>query len=483
MARNSTAPDPALASRAGRSLVGRLVRAAVFWALPSLALAAFTLTWLYRQSTYQIFEQPLTSAVTSLIASAETIPQDGGKTIISLSKEPLDPRYQRALSGLYWEILSPDTDDPDSVTSKISSRSLYGGTLILPRGDIDYLLDNLGADIRAYGTGPDQEELRIVARSVLLPDMQSPVIMAAAMDAAPAEQAIRRFALLAITIMVMLTLGLIGAVLLQVRLGLRPLFDLRDRVADVRQGRATRVEGEYPLEIDPLADELNSLIAHNRDVVDRARTHVSNLAHALKTPLAVLQNEAESSDAAFADLVKRQTGIMSAQVSHHLSRARTAARAQTIGVTADISKAITDMARTMERVHRNKDLDITISTTPQLLFRGEGADLTELVGNLLDNACKWAHGRVRVSVSAASEDLSEVQIRIEDDGPGLKPDEYASALQRGVRLDETTPGTGFGLSIVDDLASAYKGSVTLGRSELGGLDVIVTLPATTPQPS
>lgn len=464
-------------TRPGRSLVGRLVRTALFWALPSLALAAFALTWLYRESTYRIFEDPLIGTVTALISSSETIPRADGSTVISLSKEPLDPRYQRALSGRYWEILSVDKSVDLGVSSEISSRSLYGASLILPQDDIIYLISNPGEEIRAYAAGPDQEDLRVVARSVILPNIEEPVIMAAAMDVTLAEAAIRRFALTAVTLMVLLTIGLIGAVLLQVRLGLRPLFDLRDRVVDVREGRATKVAGVFPKEIDPLAEELNSLIAHNKDVVDRARTHVSNLAHALKTPIAVLQNEAQSSKSSMGALVKRQTNIMSEQVGRHLSRARTAARAQTIGTATDITKIITDMARTMERVHRSKDLDITVLPLPDMMFRGEEADLAEMIGNLLDNGCKWAKASLRITVSTKNDDRTFVQILVEDDGPGLEPAEYADALKRGVRLDETTPGTGFGLPIVDDLARAYKGDIALGRSELGGLAVTLTLPS------
>lgn len=458
-----------------RSLVGRLVRAALLWALPVLALAAFALTWLYRGSTYQIFEDPLVETVTSLINSAETIPQPGGNTIITLSQEPVDPRFQRALSGRYWEIMGQGAAGDASL--QISSRSLYGSTITLSERETQYLLEAPGVEIRTSAKGPDAETLRVVARSVILPNMDSPVIMAAGVDQAPAVRAVQRFAITAILVLAALTLGLIGAVLLQVRMGLRPLFDLRDRVADVREGRATQVEGEYPREIDPLADELNSLIAHNKDVVDRARTHVSNLAHALKTPLAVLKNEAANGDTPLANITRRQTEAMTKQVNHHLSRARAASRAQTIGARTDIASTITDLSRTMEKIYRHKDLDISEHIIGGLLFRGEKTDLNDMVGNLLDNACKWAKGRILVTVTAVS-DNRQVLIKVSDDGPGVEADKYAEAMKRGIRLDEDTPGTGFGLSIVDDLARAYKGSLALSRSsDLGGLCVELTLPA------
>ncbi len=453
------------------SLVGRLVRGAALWALPLLAVTAFALVWLYRVSTYQIFDEPLISTVTSLISSAETIPQDSGETIIALSKEPLDPRYQRALSGRYWQIISSD--------AQISSRSLYGGAIELTPEEQSRLTDNPGQQISGSSPGPDGESLRFVARSVILPDIDAPIIMAAAMDQSPAKRAINRFAVLAISVLAALTLGLIAAIVLQVRLGLRPLFELRDRVADVREGVTTQVEGAYPREIAPLAQELNSLITHNRDVVERARTHVSNLAHALKTPLAVLTNEADRHQTELGNIVGRQTRTMTSQVEHHLARARAAARAQTTGTRSDISASIEAMSRTLARIYGQKDLDIEADLSPDIWFRGEKADLDEIAGNLLDNACKWAKGRVRVTLIATGE-TGFADLIVEDDGPGVKPENYRKALQRGERLDEAIPGTGFGLSIVDDLVRAYKGAVTLGRSDLGGLSVTLRLPSALP---
>ncbi len=463
--------NPAAETGRSASLVGRLVRGAVLWALPLLALTAFALVWLYRESTYQIFDEPLISTVTSLISSAETIPQDSGETIIALSKEPLDPRYQRALSGRYWQVI---TDE-----AQITSRSLYGEEIDFSADERAKLLGNPGAQISGSSPGPDGESLRFVARSVILPDIQRPVIMVAAMDESPAKRAINRFAVLAISVLAALTLGLIAAVTLQVRLGLRPLFDLRDRVASVREGSATKVEGDYPREIAPLAGELNSLIAHNRDVVERAKTHVSNLAHALKTPLAVLTNEADKAKTDLGEIVGRQTRTMTSQVEHHLARARAAARAQTIGTRSDVTESITAMVRTMARIYGQKDLDITQNLDPEIWFRGEKADLDEIAGNLLDNACKWAKASVKVTVSAGVE-AGFASMIVEDDGPGVRPENYAKALQRGERLDEATPGTGFGLSIVDDLVRAYKGEVALGRSAMGGLKVTLTIPSAPP---
>lgn len=453
-----------------QSLVLRLVRGAVIWALPLLLVTALTLTWLYRNTTYSSFDDPLVSAVTALIATAEV--QDGSLT---LTREPLDPRYQRALSGRYWLV---GFLQDDGVIEPISaSRSLLEATLVLPPAAVTELQIQQGAEIRARTSGPDTDEpLRLVARQVVLPNMNTPVVVVAAADSRAASRSILSFALTALGLMLLISLGLITAVVTQVRSGLKPLFDLRDRVADVREGRSGQVDGVYPTEIQPLATELNSLITHNKDVVERARTHVGNLAHALKTPLAVLQNEAQSSKTTPSDIVSRQTETMKKQVDHHLRRARAAARGQAIGVSTDVTDTLEALARTLSRIYGGKNIDFDIDLMEGLVFRGEKRDLEEMAGNLMDNSCKWTKTALTLRSFVDPEDETSFIVAVSDDGPGMAADQYVEALKRGARLDEATPGSGFGLAIVDDLAKAYKGSLKLGKSELGGLKVALTLP-------
>ena len=246
---------------------------------------------------------------------------------------------------------------------------------------------------------------------------------------------------------------------------------------DIREGRVAKLSGEYPMEIQPLATELNSLIDHNKTVVEQAKTHVSNLAHALKTPLAVLINEAGTSKSKFSDLVTRQSETMKKQVDHHLQRARAAARGQAIGVSASVADTIIPLARTLERIYRDKDIAFDIDISEGLMFRGEKRDLEEMAGNLMDNACKWTHSDVVIRAIIHPEDDKFLQIQVTDNGPGIHPKDYIKALKRGIRLDENTPGTGFGLAIVDDLSKAYKGGMTLKRpADATGLLVTLTLP-------
>lgn len=458
--------------RPDSSLVLRLVRGAALWVLPILVFSAFALTWFYRTSTYRLFDEPLTSTITALVASVN-VSEDKE---ITLSQEPVDPRFQQALSGQYWMIATLGTGG--TLTPRRASFSLTDQTLVLPPEDIAFIRANPGAFVQSETNGPDVDDpLRAVVQSVLFPNMDGePLIMLAAADVRGATRDVRNFAALAIALMAFVSLGLIVGIMTQVRLGLRPLFDLRSRVADVREGRATRVDGDYPQEIQPLATELNSLIDHNKDVVDQAKTHVSNLAHALKTPLAVLLNEADGSDTVSGDVVSRQSNSMKKQVDHHLQRARAAARGQAIGVSASVPDTLEPLARTLGKIYRSKDMAFDMDIAPDLLFRGEKRDLEEMAGNLMDNACKWTVSHVGVKASMAADDDTMLEICVTDNGPGMEPKHYADALKRGIRLDEATPGTGFGLAIVNDLAKAYKGGVTLAEADGGGLSVTLRLP-------
>ncbi len=229
-------------------------------------------------------------------------------------------------------------------------------------------------------------------------------------------------------------------------------------------------EGEFPVEIAPLARETNALIDANREIVERARTHVGNLAHALKTPLSVIVNEATTrGNDPLAHKVLEQTDIMRDQVARQLERARLAARSTVIGTLIDVPPVVTALARSMEKLHRERDIAIAVDVPAHARFRGEQQDLEEMVGNLVDNACKWAQSRVAIEVvadrpasdSAKNEasdngDKSRVRIIVDDDGPGLSPAEREQVALRGARLDETKPGSGLGLSIVVELAEPLR---------------------------
>jgi len=278
-----------------------------------------------------------------------------------------------------------------------------------------------------------------------------------------------------------LALALIGSTALAVRFGLRPLRVLREGVAAIRRGEAERIAGEFPQDVAPLATEVNQLIDANREIVERARTQVGNLAHALKTPLSVLMNEADSESPSLKEKVREQAEIMRRQVSFYLDRARAAARARTFGAATEVKPVVDGLVRTYEKLHGDRALTFDVELQPGLKFRGEAQDLTDLIGNLLDNAGKWARERVSIhaarAATAENKDAARFLIaEIDDDGPGLDKSARAAALERGKRLDESRPGSGLGLSIVVELASIYGGSLQLDQSPLGGLRAILRLP-------
>ncbi len=310
-------------------------------------------------------------------------------------------------------------------------------------------------------------------RAITLPDAEAPLLYAVAGDRAEISAQKRRFDRLLSVALGGLFLGLLGALLLQVRIALLPLRRIEAGLAAIRAGSARRLRGRLPAELQALALELNALLDHNEALIERARTHVGNLAHGLKTPLAVLHNEAERSESALATLVGRQVAQMRRLVDHHLARARAMATGGVLGARTDVLPVLGDLARTLERIHAGKALAIEVDCPPGLAFRGARQDLEEMLGNLLDNACKWAAHRVRVE---AERQARRLRLTIDDDGPGLPAERRAEVLERGRRLDEQVPGSGLGLAIVADIALLYGGRIALDAAPAGGLRVDLDLP-------
>jgi signal transduction histidine kinase len=273
----------------------------------------------------------------------------------------------------------------------------------------------------------------------------------------------------------MLALGLVFAAIVQVAIGLAPLRRLRAALSAVRNGETQQLNGDFPSEIHPLVAEFNAVLAHNTEVVTRARTHAGNLAHALKTPLSVLANAANGKSGEFAALVTELVDTARRQVDYHLTRARAAAAIRMAGTHTLLAPVVEGLVRVMRRVHADRKLNLVVHPlADSLVFRGEEQDLHEMLGNMLDNACKWARQCIELR---AFPDQDKLVITLDDDGPGITATRRDTMIHRGVRLDETVPGSGLGLAIVDDLVRLYGGQVELADSPLGGLRVILTLPA------
>jgi signal transduction histidine kinase len=262
---------------------------------------------------------------------------------------------------------------------------------------------------------------------------------------------------------------------------LQTFAELRKRLAAVHDGRESRVGGAYPSEVQPLVDDLNALLAHREQRVREALAKAGDLAHGLKTPLAVLAQEAEraAADGHYerAATLAQQVDRMRRQVEYHLAHARAAASGALPGAHCAVAESAHGLARTLERLHAARALTIDVNVAADHAIRGQREDLDEMLGNLLDNACKYA--RTRVAISSQNGD-GRVEIAVDDDGPGLPVAMRDAVLQRGVRADEAAPGSGFGLAIVRDLAALYGGSIALEASALGGLRARLTLPAAGP---
>jgi len=333
-----------------------------------------------------------------------------------------------------------------------------------------------GLMVVTHAKGPEGEPLRVIMRAILIEDVEHPLLVMAAEDMRPSNQRVMRFGLTAAGLFLLFVIALGVGVFVQVRVGLSPVLRMGKAVGDVRDGRAERINGAYPAELIALGGELNALLDHSSEVVERARTHVGNLAHALKTPITVLSNEARDADGPLAEMVNRQTQLMQSQVEHHLRRARAAAHARSIGARTDVSETFDELGRTLQKIYGRQGIELSWSVSDAAQFRGEKQDFEELVGNLLDNACKWAAEQVEAKASIKD---GQLYISIEDDGPGLTKAQRAKVLERGVRLDEQAPGTGLGLAIVVDLARAYGGELRLDVSSSKGLKACLVLPGLT----
>ena len=446
------------------SLATRLFVLSAVWTSFVLIAAGLSLSAYYRHETQQAFDERLNVYLRALVADvANSTNGDDETTALG------DPQFELVASGRYWQITRLD----DKAHPTRTSRSLFSAHL--PKLADFGVQPEIGGARSGTVSGPGGRELRIVERTIDAGDSGIYLVQVASTTEDFAADVAAFNAALAI-IFGMLAIGLLTTTALQVRYGLLPLRELEGAIGTVRRGEQDRIFGQYPRDLSPLAEELNLLIAANQDIVERARVQVGNLAHALKTPLSVLTNEETGDRAALAAKVQEQTAIMRDQVSYYLDRARVAARAGAIGAATDVGPLIEGLLRTFRKIYPDRLLEGACTET--MRFLGEKQDLEEMVGNLLDNACKWAPERVIVTVASETATAGRVNIviLIDDDGPGLAPDLRAEAMKRGRRLDETKPGSGLGLSIVGDLAAAYRGDFTLDESAMGGLRATLRLP-------
>jgi len=452
------------------SLAIRLFVSASAWVVVILVITGFVLSSVYKDATERAFDRRLNLYLRTLIAEVATPDEPPDHQFQSLG----EPLFELPLSGWYWQITRTDTDKQDVR----ASRSLWDKKL--PKLE-DQGVELTPAGIRqGYVEGPEGQSLRMVERPVDL-GADGKFLVSVAGDATEIFDETRTFDYYLGSTFAALGIVLLLTTIFQVRFGLAPLKRISESIADIRSGRAEQLVGEFPVEIAPLARETNALIDANREIVERARTHVGNLAHAIKTPLSVIVNEASAHGAdPFAHKVLEQADVMRDQVAHHLERARIAARVTIIGTVTEVAPALDALRRTMEKIHRDRGIAIEVKADSHARFRGERQDLEEMAGNLVDNACKWAASRVFIEVLVERPvepgAAPTLRIIVDDDGRGLSEAERAQVSRRGQRLDESKPGSGLGLSIVVDLAGLYGGSLTLGSAPIGGLRAELVLP-------
>lgn len=419
-----------------------------------LLLAGVLLSNLYSNALTRnidtIAEQQLDALIARVLAEDEA----------SLRTLPsIDPRYTEANSGWYWQI----TNQKNEVVGV--SGSAFG--VIIP--SLSVAFDDNNA---RKGNQFDEDEnwLRIYERKIFLSEDQFYTITVTAdWDEIAADVSTFRQQ----SIIVLLAIGAILAALCAfiARISLGPLLRLSASVEAIRTGRNERIEKQFPIEIEPVKTEINALLDANDQILQRAKNQVGDLAHGLKTPIAVIRNEVGERS----PLVTQQLERMQAIVSRYLDRAQLAARTAIRGRATPIEPAITKITSVLQKLHKNKSLEVELELVQLTRFQGDPEDLDEIVGNILDNALKWAEHKVTIHVAEHGNNL--IKLIVEDDGPGIPDDKIQSILKRGIRLDEQKPGSGLGLGIVTELVLVYGGTIELSRATLNGLRVEIGLPA------
>lgn len=451
----------------GASLSRRLLIGAALFIAAAMAIAAVVIFLVLHRFVQGQVDQRLDTHIAFLGSMLHA----DAAGVLTLSGDADGPPFDRPRRGWYWHISGP--------ANELSSRSLAGAPLILPdvsgrplppprRGpEAGRPLPPVPAD----GLGPDNAWLHFRLKTVTVDGVRATIAASAPRAAVmgPLREAMVTLALS----MVALGVALVLAMLLQVRLGLRPLERLRLAIADVRNGRSPRLPEDQPREIAPLVAELNELLRQNAVNLERARGHVANLAHGLKTPLATLAIALRKEPAN--PELNALVVVMQQRIRHHLARARAAALGGSARAHTLAAVRIDDLALVLGKAHAEKGVRLINDVAHDLSVACEAQDFDEMAGNLLENAFQWARGVVLVRAEILSG--REIALHIEDDGPGLTPSQMDEVLQAGRRLDETVPGFGFGLSIARELAELYGGSLTLGRAAAGGLAATLRLPS------
>ncbi len=437
--------------------------ASSLWVLLGLAAGGFLLSAAFRGHVETEMDERLAQILDSMIGVSD-LDANGN---IRFTRPLNDQRFNEPYSGWYWQVSSTGREN-------YRSRSLWDQELA-----VNLALPAFPSLVTEK-TGPEGQEIRILERDITLPGTNIPFRFMVAGNAAEMKTHIAGFNRIIMWSLGALGFGVLIALILQVVYGLSPLKDIQKGLSAVRSGERKRLPKDCPPEILPLVEEVNAVLLQNEKLVERAKTQMGNLAHSLKTPLAVLGNElAERKRDPFGRLVEGQIRIIRRQVDYQLARARAIGHSRHVKAKTDIEESIVNVGRTIQRIYKEKGLNLKVEIEPGISFQGERQDLEEILGNLLDNSAKWAKSKIQVTAKCRLKKgvPALVYLSVEDDGPGVDRNQRPSLYKRGKRLDEGVPGTGLGLAIVRDIAQIYGGESHLKRSNLGGLKVEVILPA------
>jgi len=444
------------------SLTRRMIGIAAIWIAALLLMGGYALDRVLTRSIVDDFDNQLVLILNKSLIAASEIGPDGE---VRFNRQPADQRFIEPYSGLYFQISGAGVET-------FASRSLWDRRLRVFEGHDDvkpHLYDS-----NEFSTSDHAEPLRIAERDAILPGSPVRWRFQVAQSRETIDERIHRLRLTLIWSFSALGVGLLILAALQTFYGLWPLRRVQREVSSIRSGEKTRIGQDFPTEIRPLTEEINQLLAHSEEQAEEARRHAGNLAHALKTPLTVITNAATADSPDLDETVVRESAVMRRQVDHHLARARAIGRRATPHARATVWESLEAVQRAVDRLYENATVDIAGSHRAQVQV--ERQDLDEMIGNLVENAAKYGHGRVFVTVEPKGR---TVDIEVEDDGPGIPETERDNLFTRGARLDTTgKPGTGLGLAIVRDVAEIYGGKIALEESEdLGGLLARLTLPA------
>ena len=439
------------------TLAFRIIALSGIWIIISLAVTAAMLVSNHREHTAHHYDAHVAMHLEELTGASHFT--DSGR--FELAFKPSDPRYNDLYSGWYWEVKQG---------RKTLKRSESLGENVLNLKNTVPSPEVVIHEIE----GPQEEFLRVHIVEIRIDPDRDPLVFLATSPTTGITEDVVEYSNHIIFGFIVLGLGLLLAVVLQVRVALKPLKAISTRISEIRGGKADKLPEDQLEDVQPLVDELNNLLDHNAVLVKRARNQLGDLAHSVKNPLTVINNAVHDLESGKRGLILKQTKDISKNVDHYLSRARTFGTEKVLGSRTSIKTVAEDLVYAMQRIYQDRDLQFDLSCLQGCWFKGEGQDLDEMLGNLLDNASKWAESRVVVGCGPNNDRL---EIIVEDDGPGIDEEEFENVMRRGHKLDESMPGHGQGLGIVKDIAALYGGSLKLAKSEMGGLQAKLDLPS------